>query len=137
MVRPIVKDIFQLQRKSVPATAADLPIALDLMDTLAAHDDHCVGLAANMIGEHKRIIAINTGLLPLAMLNPVIVSHSEESYVAEEGCLSLTGVRTTNRWESIEVSYLDMGMKEKRQKFSGFVAQIIQHEIDHCDGILI
>jgi len=137
MVRPIVKDIFQLQRKSVPATAADLPIALDLMDTLAANADHCVGMAANMIGEHKRIIAISTGIFPLAMLNPVIVSHSEESYGAEEGCLSLSGTRTTRRWESIEVSYLDMGMKEKRQKFSGFVAQIIQHEIDHCDGILI
>ena len=137
MVRPIVKDIFQLQRKSVPATAADIPIALDLMETLAANEERCVGLAANMIGEHKRIIAVNTGLLPLAMLNPVIVSHSEESYMAEEGCLSLTGVRTTRRWESITVSYQDMSMKERRQVFSGFVAQIIQHEIDHCDGILI
>ena len=137
MVRPIVKDIFQLQRKSVPATAADIPIALDLMETLAANEERCVGLAANMIGEHKRIIAVNTGLLPLAMLNPVIVSHSEESYMAEEGCLSLTGVRTTRRWESITVSYQDMSMKERQQVFSGFVAQIIQHEIDHCDGILI
>ena len=137
MIRPIVKDIFQLQRKSVPATAADIPIALDLMDTLAANSDHCVGMAANMIGEHKRIIAIFTGIFPLAMLNPVIISHSAESYGAEEGCLSLSGTRTTRRWESIEVSYLDLGMKKRQQTFSGFMAQIIQHEIDHCDGILI
>ena len=137
MVKPIVKDVFLLQRKSVPATAADFPVARDLLDTLMANADRCVGMAANMIGVHKRIIVVSTGLLPLVMLNPRIVSHSTESYTAEEGCLSLTGTRTTQRWEEIEVAYQDTQMQTKQQTFSGFVAQIIQHEIDHCEGILI
>ena len=137
MVKPIVKDIFMLQRKSVPATAADLPVARDLLDTLMANADRCVGMAANMIGVHKRIIVVSTGLMPLVMLNPRIVSHGSEAYTAEEGCLSLTGTRTTKRWEEIEVAYEDAQMRPRQQSFSGFVAQIIQHEIDHCDGILI
>lgn len=137
MVKPIVKDIFLLRRKSAPATAEDLPVAQDLLDTLQANSDHCVGMAANMIGVHKRIIVVSTGIFPMVMLNPALVSHSNQRYEAEEGCLSLTGTRTTQRWEQIEVAYQDMQMKEKRQTFSGFVAQIIQHEMDHCEGILI
>ena len=137
MVKPIVKDIFLLQRKSVPATAADIPVARDLLDTLMANADHCVGMAANMIGVHKRIIVVSTSLMPLVMLNPRIISHGSESYTAEEGCLSLSGTRTAQRWEEIEVTYQDTKMQTKQQSFSGFVAQIIQHEIDHCEGILI
>lgn len=137
MVKPIIKDIFLLQRKSVPATAADLPVAQDLLDTLQANSGHCVGMAANMIGVHKRMIVVSTGAYPLVMLNPTLIRHSAKSYEAEEGCLSLSGTRTTQRWEQIEVAYQDMEMKHKQHTFSGFIAQIIQHELDHCEGILI
>lgn len=137
MVRPIVTDIFSLNRKALPATREDLNIARDLMDTLAANRDRCVGMAANMIGENKRIIVISLGAFPLVMLNPVILHTSGQSYEAEEGCLSLSGVRKTLRHETIEVSYQDMTFKTHRQTFSGFTAQIIQHEVDHCEGILI
>ena len=109
----------------------------DLLDTLEAHADHCVGLAANMIGCSKNIIAIQAGPIRIAMLNPVILKHSAKSYTAEEGCLSLPGERTTARYSSIEVRYQDLKLRRQRQKFSGFTAQIIQHEIDHCQGILI
>ena len=136
MIRPIMKDPIFLGRKSAPATAEDLYLADDLRDTLAAHRDGCVGMAANMIGVRKRIIAVHTGFAQVVMLNPVIVSKSG-AYETEEGCLSLDGVRKTTRYEQIEVSYQDLMMKPHRQKYSGYVAQIIQHEVDHCDGILI
>ena len=137
MVRPIVTDIFSLNRRAQSATQADLATARDLMDTLQANADRCVGMAANMIGVNKRIIVVSTGLFPLVMLNPVITKKSTETYEAEEGCLSLSGVRKTTRHKSIEVSWQDMELKSHQQTFSGFTAQIIQHEMDHCEGILI
>ena len=137
MVREIIKDVFFLQQKSVKATEADIAVAQDLLDTLAAHREGCVGLAANMIGESKCIIAVNLGDKEIAMLNPEIVKHSAKSYKTTEGCLSLNGERETERFEMIEVKYRDMDFAKKKAKFSGFTAQIIQHEIDHCDGIII
>lgn len=136
MQKPIVKDEVFLAQKSQPATFMDLAIAQDLLDTLAAHADHCVGLAANMIGVQKCIIAVNVGPTNIAMLNPEIVKRSGK-YMTQEGCLSLTRERTTVRYEKITVRYLDMQFKPHKQSFSGFTAQIIQHEIDHCQGIII
>lgn len=136
MVRPIIKDIFFLQQKSVPAGKADLPIAADLQDTLKAHRNECVGMAANMIGYRKRIIIVATGLADLVMINPVITEKSEP-YETEEGCLSLPGVRKTNRYNKITVRYLDKKFAEHTQNFSGYIAQIIQHECDHLEGIII
>lgn len=136
MQKPIVKDEAFLAQKSQPATFMDLAIAQDLLDTLAAHADHCVGLAANMIGVLKCIIAVNVGPTNIAMLNPEIVKRSGK-YMTQEGCLSLTGERATVRYEKITVRYLDMQFKPHKQSFSGFTAQIIQHEIDHCQGIII
>ena len=118
------------------ATREDRQVALDLLDTLRANLDGCVGMAANMIGVSKRIIAIHTGVMQMAMLNPKITKKSGP-YEAEEGCLSLSGVRKTKRYQVIEVEYQDIMMKKQKRSFSGFTAQIIQHEIDHCDGILI
>lgn len=137
MVKPIVTDIFSLNRKAAPAGREDLAAAQDLLDTLTANLDRCVGMAANMIGVNKRIIAIRLGGIPVAMLNPVIVKRSPETYEAEEGCLSLSGMRKTIRHQSIEVAYQDMAFQSHRQVYSGFTAQIIQHEVDHCEGILI
>lgn len=137
MIRPIVTDVLSLNRKAQPATSADLETAQDLLDTLKAHANHCVGMAANMIGINKRIIVVDLGPFSIAMLNPVITRRSPETYEAQEGCLSLPGQRTTTRHQSIEVEYQDLEMKQHRQSFSGFAAQIIQHEIDHCEGILI
>ena len=136
MIRPIVHDPLFLARPSVPATEADLPIANDLIDTLRANLDRCVGMAANMIGERKRIIAMARGPMVVAMLNPKILSKSGE-YETEEGCLSLEGTRKTTRYRSIRLSWQDMQMKEHTGTLDGFQAQIVQHEIDHCDGILI
>ena len=136
MIRPIMKDIFFLQQKSEKATKQDAQVIVDLLDTLAANRDRCVGMAANMIGVKKRIIVVNMGMINVAMVNPEIVSKSQP-YETEEGCLSLVGVRKTTRYEHIEVKYLDQNFVPKKQKFSGWVAQIIQHEIDHCNGILI
>jgi peptide deformylase len=136
MVRPIVKDIFFLQQKSSPATPMDLQIIRDLLDTLEANRAGCVGLAANMIGVRKRVIAVSLGAANLAMVNPEIVRR-EKPFETEEGCLSLSGVRKTTRYETIEVKYLDQMFRPHKQTFSGWTAQIIQHEIDHCDGILI
>ena len=136
MIQPIMKDIFFLNQKSEPATQEDRQIALDLLDTLKAHEEGCVGMAANMIGVKKRIIAINMGMMNVAMFNPKIVKKSGK-YETEEGCLSLTGVRKCTRYKEIEVEYQDMSFKKQRQKYSGWIAQIIQHEVDHCDGILI
>ena len=107
-----------------------------MMDTLKAHSEECVGMAANMIGVKKRIIVFSADIIRAAMINPVIVKKSKP-YEAEEGCLSLSGVRKTVRYREIEVSYLDINFKKQKQKYSGWIAQIIQHEIDHCDGILI
>jgi peptide deformylase len=136
MIKPICRDIIILQRKSVPATEADLQTVDDLVDTLRANAERCVGLAANMIGVNKRIIAFSLGAMVVPMINPVITKKAGP-YEAEEGCLSLDGVRRATRYQAIEVTFLDRGFKKQRQSFSGFPAQIIQHEIDHCDGILI
>lgn len=137
MVREIIKDTFILMKKSEKAEKEDLQTARDLLDTLNANRERCVGLAANMIGVNKTIIAVQMGIVPVVMINPVIVSHSKESYETEEGCLSLEGVRRTNRWNEIEVEYYDMTMKRHKNVYKGFVAQIIQHETDHCNGIII
>ena len=136
MIKPIVKDIFFLGQKSEPATPEDVQVITDLMDTLAAHREGCVGMAANMIGAKKRIIIVNIGLIDMIMVNPVIVSK-DGPYQTEEGCLSLAGVRPTTRYENIEVTYQDQHFNTYTRKFSGWTAQIIQHEIDHCDGIII
>ena len=136
MIREIVRDPIFLSQKSTEATAEDVPIALDLIDTLQANLDRCVGMAANMIGERKRIIAIARGPMIVAMLNPKIISRSGE-YETEEGCLSLDGVRKTKRYRSIRITWQDAQMREHIGTLDGFQAQIVQHEIDHCDGILI
>jgi len=136
MIRAICKDTFILGRKSVPATKADIPVVDDLLDTLKANADQCVGMAANMIGVSKRIIVLSVGTMNIPMINPVIIKHAD-SYETEEGCLSLTGVRKTTRCRSIVVKFLDRNFEKQKQTFTGFPAQIIQHEIDHCDGILI
>lgn len=136
MVRPIVKDMFFLRQKSQPATADDLPIARDLLDTLKYNRAGCVGLAANMIGVKKCIIAVSLGFMDVAMLNPVITAQSGV-YETEEGCLSLPGVRPCRRCKKITVEYFDLNFAKRVQTFEGFPAQIIQHEIDHCNGILI
>lgn len=136
MIRPIVKDVMILSRKSLPATKQDIPIGKDLMDTLAANASACVGMAANMIGINKRIIVVNTGMLNIVMFNPVIESRSGR-YETQEGCLSLTGLRSAVRYQSVSVSYMDINWKKQKLKLTGWPAQIVQHEIDHCDGIVI
>lgn len=138
MVRNITRDVLFLKRKSVPAQNCkeDLTTANDLLETLSANRERCVGMAANMIGENKDIIAVTVGFFNIVMFNPKIVSKSGE-YETEEGCLSLDGVRKTKRYEEIEVEYLDISFKKQRKKYSGFTAQIIQHEIDHLSGIII
>ena len=136
MIRPIEKDPFFLGRKSRPATAEDLPIAKDLLDTLAAHRDGCVGMAANMIGQAVRIIAFDNEGKYMVMLNPEIIKFADP-YDTEEGCLSLPGTRKTKRYRSIKVRYQNEQMQTHLKTFTGWTAQIIQHEIDHCNGILI
>ena len=136
MIKPIMKDPLFLSRKSAPATKADLSIGKDLLDTLISHQHECVGMAANMIGEAKNIIAVNADGLYLVMYNPEIISKSEP-YAAEEGCLSLSGVRPTTRYSKITVRYQTQNFKVVTADFSGFTAQIIQHEYDHLQGILI
>ena len=136
MVREICRDVLFLNRKAEIATEADMQVALDLLDTLKANEAGCVGLAANMIGVNKRIIAVNMGIVNMIMFNPVIVKKSGV-YKTEEGCLSLTGVRETTRYQEIEVEYQDIQFKKQRQSYSGWIAQIIQHEVDHCEGIII
>lgn len=136
MIRPIMKDEKFLAQKSVPATKADLAVVEDLIDTLRANLERCVGIAANMIGIKKRIIVFAIGEIIVPMINPVIVKK-EKSYVTEESCLSLVGFRETTRYETIEVEYLDKQFNKQKGTFTGFVAQIIQHEIDHCNGIII
>ena len=136
MIRPIVKDVFFLGQKSEPATKQDLSVGQDLMDTLRANQDHCVGMAANMIGVKKKVIIVNMGIMNVVMYNPVIVKK-DTPYETEEGCLSLTGVRKTTRYQNIEVEYYDSSWKKHRQSYSGWTAQIIQHECDHLAGIII
>ncbi len=136
MIREICKDEFFLSLKAEPATADDLSIARDLLDTLSAHKDGCVGMAANMIGASKRIIAFDNGGEYLVMFNPVIVKHAG-IYDAEEGCLSLNGTRKTKRYQTIKVQWQNERFQIRIKTFTGWPAQIIQHEIDHCEGILI
>ena len=136
MIRPIMKDIFFLGQRSDPATRQDLSIGQDLQDTLRANQEHCVGMAANMIGVKKQIIIVNMGLMNVVMYNPVILKK-DTPYETEEGCLSLEGTRKTTRYQNIEVEYLDALWKKHCQKYSGWTAQIIQHEIDHLHGIII
>jgi len=136
MVKPIMRDIFFLNQKSELATEADAQVIQDLLDTLKANEEGCVGMAANMIGVKKRIIVINMGGINVPMINPVILNKSD-LYETEEGCLSLIGVRKTTRYKEIEVEYLDKKFKKQKRKYSGWIAQIIQHELDHCDGIVI
>ena len=136
MVKEIVKDTIFLGQKSRAATAEDLPIAQDLLDTLDAHRDGCVGMAANMIGQAVRIIVFDNAGTAMAMLNPEIVKASG-LYETEEGCMSLEGVRKTKRYRSIKVQYQNENLQTRLKTFTGWTAQIIQHEIDHCNGILI
>ena len=135
-VQNIIHDQLFLSQKSTSANRADLKIAEDLRDTLLANRDKAAGLAANMIGKNKRIIAFYVGPLPLVMLNPRIIRRSGE-YLASEGCLSLNGERKTKRYKTITVMYQNMSLETKTQEFTGFIAEVIQHEIDHCEGILI
>lgn len=136
MVRPICKDTIFLSQKSEPATKADAAVVQDLLDTLQANREYCVGMAANMIGVKKNIIVINTGFFHMVMINPVIIKK-DTLYEAEEVCLSLSGVRRTKRYHNIQVEFQDQNFKKRRQEYSGWVAQIIQHECDHLQGILI
>ena len=137
MVKEIVHDPIMLARKSVPAGREDLPVVQDLLDTLAANKDACVGMAANMIGILKRIIVFDNEGTYMVMLNPEIVSCSG-LYETEEGCLSLLGgPRKTNRYQKIKVKYQTLEFQTRLKTFTGWPAQIIQHEIDHCNGILI
>ena len=136
MIREIVKDVLFLEEKSEAATKDDIEVVNDLIDTLRANLDGCVGLAANMIGVKKRILVFSVGSIIIPMINPVILKK-EGVYEAEESCLSLSGSRVTTRYESIEVEYLDKNFKKHKQVFTGFTAQIIQHEIDHFEGIII
>ena len=137
MVKPIVKDPILLSQPSVPATEEDRPIARDLLDTLAAHRERCAGMAANMIGELKRIIVFEgEDGDPVLMYNPEIIKKSEP-YHATEGCLSLEGLRQGDRWKTIKVRFQDGAFKTRVRTYTGFTAQVIQHEIDHCNGILI
>ena len=136
MIRPINPDPLFLAQRSAPAAPEDADVARDLLETLTAHADGCVGMAANMIGVSKRIIAVETEDGYRVLFNPVILKKSGP-YEAEEGCLSLEGTRKTKRWQKIKVQYETADGKPRIQTFSGWTAQIIQHEIDHCDGILI
>ena len=136
MVRQIVRDVIFLARKSQDATMEDIPVAQDLADTLQANKAGCVGLAANMIGVSKRIIAFYDGTKLEVMYNPEIIK-CEGAFETEEGCLSLVGLRKTKRYKSIKVRYQNEKMQVRMKSYSGWTAQIIQHEVDHCNGIII
>ena len=136
MIRTICKDEEFLAQKAQPATPEDLPVAADLLETLEHHKDGCVGMAANMIGVNKRIIALDNDGSYMVMFNPVILQRSGP-YQTEEGCLSLTGVRPTKRWKTIKVQWQNEKFQQRIKKFTGWTAQIIQHEVDHCEGIII
>ena len=136
MVREIMRDETFLAQRAELATTEDLPIAQDLLDTLSAHKDRCVGMAANMIGVNKRVIVFDNEGTYMAMFNPEIIKKSGP-YQAEEGCLSLSGTRRARRWKSIKVQYQNEKFQTRFKTFTGWTAQIIQHEIDHCEGVLI
>lgn len=136
MVKNIVRDPLFLAQKSEPATEADKQVVTDLLDTLRANLDRCVGMAANMIGVKKAIIVVAAGSFQFAMINPKITKETG-AFETEEGCLSLDGVRPCTRYKEIEVDYLDQDFKPQHGKYSGWTAQIIQHEIDHIAGIVI
>ena len=136
MVKKIVRDPLFLAKKSVDATEADNQVVTDLLDTLRANLDHCVGMAANMIGVKKNIIVVAAGPFQFAMINPVITKKTG-AFQTEEGCLSLDGVRPCTRYKEIEVEYMDINFNKQHGKYNGFIAEIIQHEIDHTNGIII
>lgn len=136
MIRDVCKDETFLAQKAEPATAEDLSVAADLLETLEHHKEGCVGMAANMIGVNKRIIAFDNEGTYMVMFNPEIVKKSGP-YDAVEGCLSLTGTRPAKRWNSIKVRWQNEKFQERLKTFTGWTAQIIQHEIDHCEGIII
>lgn len=136
MIREICRDETFLSQKAAPAAPDDLATAQDLLDTLTAHKDGCVGMAANMIGVCKRIIAFDNEGTYMVMFNPVIVRQSGP-YEAEEGCLSLSGVRKTKRFQTVKVQWQNEKFQTRLKTFTGWTAEIIQHEIDHCEGILI
>lgn len=136
MIKKITRDPMFLAQKSMDATEADKQVISDLLDTLRANLDHCVGMAANMIGVSKNIIVVAAGPFQFAMINPVIAKKTG-AFQTEEGCLSLDGVRPCTRYKEIEVDYLDTNFKKQHGKYTGWTAQIIQHEIDHCNGIVI
>lgn len=136
MIREIVTDTFFLRQKSLPAGKEDIPAGIDLMDTLQANRQRCVGMAANMIGIRKRIIIVNNEGTDIVMFNPVIL-RKEGPYEAEEGCLSLEGTRRASRYRKVAVEYTDLRWRKITKTFTGFTAQIIQHEMDHLEGILI
>ena len=136
MVKKVVRDPMFLARKSEPATEADRQVVQDLVDTLRANLDHCVGMAANMIGVKKNIIVVVAEPVQFAMINAVITKKTG-AFQTEEGCLSLDGVRPCTRYKEIEVDYLDQNFKKQHGKYSGWTAQIIQHELDHVVGIVI
>ena len=136
MVREICRDETFLAQKAEPAAADDLGTAHDLLDTLAVHRDGCVGMAANMIGVNKRIIAFDNGGEYMLMFNPVIIRQSG-AYEAEEGCLSLSGTRRVKRFRTIKVQWQNEKFQTRLKTFTGWTAEIIQHEIDHCEGVLI
>ena len=136
MIKPIIRDVLFLSQKSEAATQQDRPIGQDLSDTLRANKDRCVGMAANMIGVKKRIIIVSIGIMNIVMYNPIILKKAG-SFETEEGCLSLDGTRKTTRYRTIDVEYTDALWKKHRQTYTGWTAQIIQHEMDHLDGIII
>ena len=136
MIKQIVTDVAQLRQPSVPATRADLPLATALRDPLAAHQDHCVGMAANMIGSHKRVIIAQLGPIPVVMFNPQLTSQSQP-YQTEEGCLSLTSQRPTKRFKKITVQFYNQQWQRQELTLTDFAAEIVQHELDHCNGVII
>ena len=136
MIKELIHDPIFLSLKSEVATKEDIQVAEDLFDTLTAHKDGCVGMAANMIGVRKNIIIVNMGMLDVVMFNPIILKK-DTPYETEEGCLSLEGVRPTKRYQNIEVEYYDFAWKKQRMKLSGWTAQICQHELDHLEGRII
>ena len=136
MEKKIVRDVLFLSQVSKPASQEDLYLAKELQDTLLANRETCVGLAANMIGVQKRVIIFNLGLVPMVMFNPILLSY-KGPYETEEGCLSLTGVRPTTRYETITVSYRDSKWQKQTITLTGFPAQICQHELDHLEGRII
>ncbi|MGN1341319.1 MAG: peptide deformylase [Oscillospiraceae bacterium] len=137
MIRPIIKDKFLLSQKSAPADKSDLPAAQDMVETIAAHSHECVGMAANMIGVLKRIIVFEEGAKYVVMLNPAVMWKSPETYVIKENCLCHEGAKEVIRHEALEVEFLDIRMRKCRKRYDGITAEIIQHELDHLEGILV